>query len=109
MRPSSAAVGFAAEKQPRQSKLLSAVAPSEMGIKKGLELVGKPLKKLEDKVLGLSAETVQLSRSAELLEPEPVLVLDLADAEELRRAILHYEILGKPVSLRDRSAQIIGL
>jgi len=33
--------------------------------------------------------------------------LDLKDSEALRRAILHYEILGKPLSLREPSEQII--
>jgi hypothetical protein len=35
--------------------------------------------------------------------------LDLKDSEALRRAILHYEILGKPMSLRGPGEQIIGL
>jgi hypothetical protein len=30
-------------------------------------------------------------------------LLDYADPEELRKAILHYEILGKPLSLRGQS------
>jgi hypothetical protein len=34
---------------------------------------------------------------------------DYEDPEELKRAILHYEILGRPLSLRDPSGQIIGL
>ena len=36
-------------------------------------------------------------------------LLDYADPDELRMAILHYEILGRPLSLRDPSGQIIGL
>ena len=36
-------------------------------------------------------------------------LLDFADPEDLKRAILHYEILGKPMSLRGPSEQIIGL
>jgi len=34
---------------------------------------------------------------------------DYADPEELRRAILHYEILGRPLSLRGPGEKIIGL
>ena len=34
---------------------------------------------------------------------------DYEDTDRLRRAILHYEILGKPVSLRGSSEHIIGL
>jgi len=36
-------------------------------------------------------------------------LLDYDDPEELRRAILHYEILGKPLSLRDSGERTIGL
>ena len=80
------------------------MAPSQTDIKEPLESVGKPFKKLESKVLGLSGGTAQAVPAA---EPKPV--LDFGDPDELRRAILHYEILGKPISLRDRSEQIIGL
>lgn len=41
--------------------------------------------------------------------PEPTSspgLLDYTDADALKRAILHYEILGKPVSLRDPSQQV---
>jgi len=45
--------------------------------------------------------------------PEPRLaiesLLDYADPDELRRAILHYEILGKPLSLRGPGEHVIGL
>jgi hypothetical protein len=34
---------------------------------------------------------------------------DYDDPEKLRRAILHYEILGKPLSLREPGEHIIGL
>jgi hypothetical protein len=34
---------------------------------------------------------------------------DYETAESLRRAILHYEILGKPISLREPGEHIIGL
>jgi len=36
-------------------------------------------------------------------------LLDYADPNELRMAILHYEILGRPLALRGPSGQIIGL
>jgi hypothetical protein len=39
----------------------------------------------------------------------PEILSDYADPDELRRAILHYEILGRPLSLRDPSGRIIGL
>lgn len=34
--------------------------------------------------------------------------LGLDDAEQLKAAILHYEILGKPLSMRDPSANLFG-
>ncbi|MHC4630619.1 MAG: hypothetical protein ACYS9C_05030, partial [Planctomycetota bacterium] len=48
---------------------------------------------------------------AEMAEAEhlPEILSDYDDPEELRRAILHYEILGRPLSLRDPSGRIIGL
>ena len=48
---------------------------------------------------------------AEMAEAEhlPEILSDYADPDDLRRAILHYEILGRPLSLRDPSGQIIGL
>ena len=49
--------------------------------------------------------------AAEKPEPEFSLAFLLAydDPEQLRRAILHYEILGKPLSLRRPGENIIGL
>ena len=43
-------------------------------------------------------EPAQIPESKYLSE----LLTDYADPEELRRAILHYEILGKPLALRDQ-------
>lgn len=37
---------------------------------------------------------------------EPVAVIDYSDPDALKKAILHYEILGKPLALRDESAQV---
>jgi hypothetical protein len=36
------------------------------------------------------------------------LLSDYADSDHIRRAILHYEILGKPLSLRDPSQHTVG-
>ena len=54
----------------------------------------KTVKGLQDKRV---SEPAQMPESKYLSE----LLTDYADPEELRRAILHYEILGKPLSLRD--------
>ncbi|MGB2865939.1 MAG: hypothetical protein WBC05_21580 [Sedimentisphaerales bacterium] len=58
------------------------------------EPIGKTVKGMQDK---RASEPEQMPDSEYLSE----LLLDYADPEELRRAILHYEILGKPLSLRD--------
>ncbi len=59
------------------------------------ELTGKTVKGLQDKQ---AFEPEQMPESEYLSE----LLKDYADPEELRRAILHYEILGRPLSLRDQ-------
>lgn len=79
-------------------ELSTSVLPKEPA-----ELLGEPLKGLENKLTGIVSETPQ----PELLIEKPL--LDYADPDELRRAILHYEILGKPLSLRGPGEQIIGL
>lgn len=53
---------------------------------------------LEDKYIGVPVET-QPEYLVELLS-------DYADPDKLKRAILHYEILGKPLSLRETSESI---
>ena len=52
------------------------------------------------KRIGIAGETPQTKYLAEILS-------DYDDPEKLRRAILHYEILGKPLSLRGPSKHII--
>jgi len=66
------------------------------------EFTAKAAKELEDMRVGIPAETPRAKYLAEIL-------LDYSDPEDLKRAILHYEILGRPLSLRDPSAHIIGL
>jgi len=72
----------------------------ELSKKEAKELTAKPT---EQKDATIVAETPQIQYLAEAL-------LDYADPDELKRAILHYEILGKPLSLRSPSSDlIIGL
>lgn len=66
------------------------------------DFTGKTVEELAGKGVGMPAEVVESIYLSEVLS-------DYADPEELRRAILHYEILGRPLSLRDPSGQIIGL
>jgi hypothetical protein len=39
--------------------------------------------------------------------PPPVVVIDYSDPDALKKAILHYEILGKPLALRNPSEQTL--
>jgi hypothetical protein len=60
-----------------------------------------------EKVPRLTAEVaapVEIPQAKYLSE----ILSDYENPESLRRAILHYEILGKPISLREPSEQIIG-
>lgn len=57
------------------------------------EFTSKAVEELEGKRVPIPSTMSQMGYLSELL-------LDYADPEELRRAILHYEILGKPLSLR---------
>ena len=56
-------------------------------------------------------QAIKTSEATEVFEPEYLseLLTDYSDPDQLRRAILHYEILGKPLSLRDSSEGGIGL
>ena len=66
------------------------------------EPIGKTVNRLQDKLV---SEPEQMPESEYLSE----LLTDYSDPDQLRRAILHYEILGKPLSMRDPSGDIIGL
>ncbi len=56
------------------------------------EFTSEAVKKLGHKRVSVPAETPQAKHLSNIL-------LDYADADSLRRAILHYEILGKPISM----------
>ena len=66
------------------------------------EYTSKTVKGLVSKGKGMADKVPESKYLSEVL-------LDYADPEDLRMAILHYEILGRPLSLRDPSGQIIGL
>jgi hypothetical protein len=70
-------------------------------ILKSPESSRKSVIQLQDKQAAVPAEMLESEYLSELL-------LDYTDPEELRRAILHYEILGRPLSLRDPSGNLIG-
>jgi hypothetical protein len=63
--------------------------------------IGETIEELHEKQASEAATTFDSEYLSELL-------MDYSDTEELRRAILHYEILGRPLSLRDPSESGIG-
>jgi len=71
----------------------------QSSVEKLPKFIGEPIKGLEGKQIGVPVETVRARYLAELS-------LDYADPEKLRKAILHYEILGRPLSLRKPSDRI---
>ncbi len=66
------------------------------------EFTTKTVEGLVGKGKGMADEVPKSKYLSEVL-------LDYADPDELRTAILHYEILGRPLSLPDPFGQIIGL
>jgi len=96
-RPQPVAKKFVAEKP--DIGLLSFELPEPAKL---TEFTSGAVKKLAAKHIGISEETPQGKYLSEILS-------DYADAGRLRSAILHYEILGKPLSLREPSEHIIGL
>jgi len=74
----------------------------QTGIEALPEFTSKAIEGLVGKREDMAAEVPESKYLSEVL-------LDYADPDELRMAILHYEILGRPLSLRGPSGQIIGL
>jgi hypothetical protein len=92
------------ELQP-EGQQLSAPMPKLAEVKPEIEelpdFTAKTVKKLATET-GLTSQIPSTKYMAGILS-------DYANAESLRRAILHYEILGKPLSLRGPGEQLIGL
>ena len=64
-----------------------------------MEGVVEPIEELKVGPMGLTSEKEErLSDAFEEISEKPL--FDFDDVDELKRAILHYEILGKPLSLR---------
>jgi hypothetical protein len=96
------AVKFPIVEPVKETVLPSPLAEVEPKIEKIPELADKTIQKVEDK---RRAVVGQLPRSRYLSG----ILSDYSNADKLKRAILHYEILGRPLSLRDPSGRIIGL
>ncbi|UCF44394.1 MAG: hypothetical protein JSV99_05660 [Planctomycetota bacterium] len=97
-------LGPKAVKQPRMAEPLPSVPPLESKLKGLPKPPKKTIRELDIGQLGLAAEKKQ--KEPVILE-EPLLPLD--DPDALRRAILHYEILGKPISLRRPGEHLVGM
>jgi hypothetical protein len=85
-----------------KAELARPVQQLEPEIQELPEFTDKVVKNLKDKHVSSQSEIPQTKQLVEILS-------DYSDPEELRRAILHYEILGKPLALRDNAGSIIGL
>ena len=66
------------------------------------EMIGKPLQRPK----GLKSTGLDTSKTKEIMVKKPSIKFD--DSEMLRKAILHYEILGKPLSLRGPGEHTAG-
>jgi len=71
----------------------------------GIEALPEFTSKAVERLVGKRKGMAEVPESKYLSE----VLADFTDPEDLRMAILHYEILGRPLSLRDPSGQIIGL
>lgn len=85
-----------------KAKLARPTPQVEPEIQELPEFTDKVVKNLKDKRISTPSEIPQTKQLVEILS-------DYSDPDELKRAILHYEILGKPLSLRDPTGHIIGL
>ena len=103
--------------RPTPEKPLAPAVRGHLGRPKMQEVPGiPPLIMLEEPLEPIaepSLKPVFRKPSAHAEAPPPVyiseLLADSPDIDELRKAILYYEILGRPVSLRKSSQDIIGL
>lgn len=85
--------------EPLEVSKVAAAPKLEPKLEELPEFTTEAIKKLKAKRAAMPAETPKYL--SEILS-------DYDDPEKLRRAILHYEILGKPLSLRELSEHIIG-
>ena len=85
-----------------ETRLPRAVAQVEPKLEKFPEFTSKTVKTMGDKRTGAAVRGPQAKHLSEILS-------DYSDPDELKRAILHYEILGRPLALRGSSGSVIGL
>ena len=96
------AARISASKPAVEARLTRQTPQFESEIQELPEFTVKTFKKLEDNHISTPSEIPQAKHLAEILS-------DYSDPDELKRAILHYEILGRPLALRGSSGSVIGL
>ncbi|MHC4243299.1 MAG: hypothetical protein ACYSU4_12915 [Planctomycetota bacterium] len=120
-RPQPAVRKYAAQAK-QANRVQPASAPAKPKLSKPTPQVQTDFEKLSELETGIQAHpelttnVVGLSGKRKRMRDEVVgsrhlseVLSDYEDPDELKRAILHYEILGKPLALRDPSGVIIGL
>jgi hypothetical protein len=90
------------DRQPKVASVeVAEVQPAPIsGGKQIIELAAKTVS-VENTGIPILTEVAKSERLVEILS-------DYADPEKVRKVILHYEILGKPLSLRESPENIIG-
>lgn len=69
-----------------------------------------PIPYVEMQVLPEFKRTIPTARAkTPVTKHTTEILLDVSSPKDIRKAILHYEILGKPLSLRGPGEQIVGL
>jgi hypothetical protein len=113
IRPQAAVRKYAAEtKQARQTQSISAPAKSELSkptpqVQRDFEILSEPdtgtqsLPEFTTNVVGLSGKRKRMPAQSAGSSYLSEALFDYEDPDELKRAILYYEILGKPLALRD--------
>lgn len=97
---------------PKASKLSPPVPQLQPDLQELPEFTSKTIEEPRDKSISIPAKAFQEPVPAQpqvQTEYLPEVLSDYADPKALRIAILHCEILGKPLALRGPSEHIIGL
>ncbi|MHC4737543.1 MAG: hypothetical protein ACYS9Y_01430 [Planctomycetota bacterium] len=101
-RPIQAEYGEISRPKPVIEKMTSKLPETLEEITIQPEMIRKPLQRPKR----LSVTDLDTSKPIEIIGDTPL--IKFADSEMLRKAILHYEILGKPVSLRGPGEHTAG-
>jgi hypothetical protein len=95
-------IAIPSEKTPVKPRTSKQMPEINMPVKEHSKLESKPVGELKDKNTTVPQEMSEVPVTLDSL-------LDYTNSDELKKAILHYEILGKPMSMREPGDKIIGL